>query len=326
MQSDQGEKRIDAEATQKPGPPQIQADWIWADGGFVRWEDATIHIMSHVAHYGSSVFEGIRAYDTPRGPAFFRLEDHMLRLRASARIHRMAVEWSAEQLCDASADLVRRNELQACYLRPLVFRGVGAMGLDPTPCPTHVWMMAWDWAAYLGADAAERGIDAGVSSWQRPAPNTHPTMAKAGGNYVNASLMKMEAKRNGFDEAIALSVDGTVSEGSGQNLFVVRGSVVHTPAVDGSFLQGITRDSVLTLARDLGFTVREGRVPREALYVADEVFFAGTATEVVPVRSVDGQPVGDGGPGPVTRAIRDRFGSLLRGLSDDPHGWLTYVD
>ncbi len=326
MQSDQGEKRIDSEATQKPGPPQIQADWIWADGGFVRWEDATIHIMSHVAHYGSSVFEGIRAYDTPRGPAFFRLEDHMLRLRASARIHRMAVEWSAEQLCDASADLVRRNELQACYLRPLVFRGVGAMGLDPTPCPTHVWMMAWDWAAYLGADAAERGIDAGVSSWQRPAPNTHPTMAKAGGNYVNASLMKMEAKRNGFDEAIALSVDGTVSEGSGQNLFVVRGSVVHTPAVDGSFLQGITRDSVLTLARDLGFTVREGRVPREALYVADEVFFAGTATEVVPVRSVDGQPVGDGGPGPVTRAIRDRFGSLLRGLSDDPHGWLTYVD
>jgi branched-chain amino acid aminotransferase len=326
VQSDPGKKRADAESAQKAGPPQIRADWIWADGEFVRWEDATIHIMSHVAHYGSSVFEGVRAYGTPRGPAFFRLEDHMRRLLASARIHRMEVAWTVDQLCDASADLVRRNQLSACYLRPLVFRGVGAMGLDPTSCPTQVWMMAWDWAAYLGADAAEQGIDAGVSSWQRPAPNTHPTMAKAGGNYVNASLMKMEAKRNGFDEAIALSVDGTVSEGSGQNLFVVRGSVVHTPAVDGSFLQGITRDSILTLARDLGFTVREGRIPREALYVADEVFFAGTATEVVPVRSVDGQPIGHGGPGPVTCAIRDRFGSLLRGLSDDPHGWLTHVD
>ena len=326
MRAGRGEKQVEAEPIQKAGKPEIRADWIWVDGAFVRWEDATIHIMSHVAHYGSSVFEGIRAYDTPRGPAFFRLDDHMRRLRASARIHRMDVDWTLDQLADESAELIRRNGLTSCYLRPLVFRGVGPMGLDPTGCPTHVYMMAWDWEAYLGAGAAERGIDAGVSSWQRPAPNTHPTMAKAGGNYVNASLMKMEARRNGFDEAIALSVDGTVSEGSGQNLFVVQGSVVHTPSVDGSFLHGITRDSILTLARDLGFTVREGRIPREALYVADEVFFAGTATEVVPVRSVDGEPVGDGEPGSVTCAIRDRFGSLLRGLSDDRHGWLTYVD
>lgn len=325
MKSDPGEKLDLEEPTPASAPPQIRADWIWADGALVKWEDATIHVMSHVVHYGSSVFEGIRAYDTPRGPAYFRLEDHMHRLHASARIHRMGVRWSVEQLCEASAELVSRNGLRSCYLRPVVFRGVGAMGLDPTRCPTHVYMMAWDWEAYLGASSATVGIDAGVSSWQRPAPNTHPTMAKAGGNYVNASLMKMEARRNGFDEAIALSVDGTVSEGSGQNLFVVHGSVVHTPSIDGSFLQGITRDSILTLARELGFSVSEGRIPREALYVADEVFFAGTATEVVPVRSVDGDPVGDGTPGPVTCAIRDRFASLLRGMSDDPHGWLTYV-
>lgn len=325
MQGDPGEQGSVLAAATTAAAPQIRADWIWTDGRFVKWEEATIHVMSHVVHYGSSVFEGIRAYDTPRGPAFFRLEDHMRRLHASARIHRMEMRWSIDELCEASAELVRRNGLGSCYLRPLVFRGVGAMGLDPTRCPTRVHLIAWDWEAYLGADSAERGIDAGVSSWQRPAPNTHPTMAKAGGNYVNASLMKMEAKRNGFDEAIALSVDGTVSEGSGQNLFVVSGSVVHTPAIDGSFLQGITRDSILTLARELGYSVREGRIPREALYVADEVFFAGTATEVVPVRSVDGQPVGDGTPGPVTCALRDRFAALLRGRSGDPHGWLTHV-
>lgn len=306
--------------------PGIRADWIWADGDYLRWEDATIHVMSHVAHYGSSVFEGIRAYETPRGPAFFRLREHLDRLIASARIHRMEVPWSVEELGETSLEVVRRNRLSECYLRPLIFRGVGAMGLDPTACPTHVYLMAWAWGAYLGDEAAQRGIDAAVSSWQRPAPNTHPTMAKAGGNYINASLMKMEAKANGFDEAIALSIDGTVSEGSGQNLFLVHEGVVLTPAIDGSFLQGITRDSILTLAQDLGFEVRQGRIPREALYVADEVFFAGTATEVVPVRTVDRVSVGTGEPGPVTRAIRDAFGALLRGRADDSHGWLTYVD
>ncbi len=317
-----------ADTSSKPDhdAPGIRADWIWADGDFIGWDDATIHVMSHVAHYGSSVFEGVRAYETPQGPAYFRLREHLERLIASARIHRMELGWSLEELTEASCELVRRNALSECYLRPLVFRGVGAMGLDPTACPVHVFLMAWGWGAYLGDQAARLGIDAAVSSWQRPAPNTHPTMAKAGGNYINASLMKMEAKANGFDEAIALSVDGTVSEGSGQNLFVVHGDVVHTPAIDGSFLQGITRDSILTLARDLGYDVREGRIPREALYVADEVFFAGTATEVVPVRSIDRVAVGTGEPGPVTCVIRDHFATLLRGRSDDTRGWLTYVD
>lgn len=298
-------------------------EWVWADGEMVRWQDATVHVMAHALHYGSSVFEGIRSYPTPRGAMFFRLRDHLERLRYSAAIHRMELAWSLEELEAASRELMTRNGLDDCYYRPLVFRGVGAAGLDPGKSPVRVFLITWPWGTYLGPEALERGVDCGVSSWARPAPNTHPTMAKAGGNYINGSLMKMEAKANGFDEAIALTVNGTVSEGSGQNIFVVKGGVLHTPAVDGTFLQGITRDSILTLARDMGIEVREGRIPREALYVADEVFLAGTASEVVPVRSVDRLQVGSGKRGPVTERLQERYMTLVRGESPDPYGWVT---
>lgn len=298
-----------------------RTEWIWKNGDFVRWEDASLHVMSHVVHYGSSVFEGIRSYETPAGPTFFRLGDHLRRFVASARVHRMPLAHTMEDLVTASRELVARNGLESCYLRPVAFRGLGAAGIDPSRSPVEVFLVCWAWDAYLGAKSLEEGVDCGVSSWLRPAPNTHPTMAKAGGNYLNASLMKMEARSNGFDEAIALSVDGTLSEGSGQNLFLVRDGEIHTPAVDGSFLQGVTRDSVIRLARDMGVTVHEERIPREALYVADEVFLTGTATEVVPVRSVDGITVGPGRRGPVTGRLQERFMALVRGRVPDPYGW-----
>ena len=300
-------------------------EWVWRDGELVRWDDATLHVMSHVVHYGSSIFEGIRSYSTPWGPAFFRLRDHMRRFEASARVHRMPLGYSLDELEGASRELLARNDLAACYLRPVAVRGLGAAGLDPSRSPVQVFLVSWPWDAYLGAESLEQGVACCVSSWLRPAPNTHPTMAKAGGNYLNASLMKMEALSNGFDEAIALSVDGTVSEGSGQNLFLVQDGVVHTPAVDGTFLQGVTRDSVVTLARDMGLEVREGRVPREALYVADEVFLTGTATEVVPVRSVDRIEVGQGRRGPVTAALQERFTAVVRGEHPDAWGWLSHA-
>lgn len=303
-----------------------RAEWVWGDGEFQRWDDAQIHIMSHVVHYGSSVFEGIRSYETPEGAAIFRLQDHLRRFVASARIHRMELDWDVPALEQACRELISRNGQTACYLRPVAFRGLGAAGLDPSGSPVRVFLVSWPWASYLGKDSLEQGVACGVSSWMRPAPNTHPAMAKAGGNYINASLMKMEALANGFDEAIALSVDGTLSEGSGQNLFLVQNGALHTPAADGTFLQGITRDSVVTLARDMGITVHEGRLPREALYIADEVFLTGTASEVVPVRSVDRLTVGSGRRGPVTEAIQERFMGIARGLVEDSHRWLTPVD
>lgn len=299
-------------------------EWIWMDGEVVRWQDATLHVMSHVVHYGSSVFEGMRSYGTKQGPRFFRYADHMRRLRDSAAIHRMTYPWSDDQLADATRDLIAKNGLEkGAYIRPIVLRGIGAAGVDPMGSPVRVFIVVWEWGAYLGSDALEQGVAAGVSSWSRPAPNTHPTMAKAGGNYLNSSLMKMESKHNGFDEAIALSVDGLVSEGSGQNLFLVKGGELYTPAIDGTFLQGITRDSVIRLAEDLGIRVHETRIPRESLYVADEIFFVGTASEVTPVRSVDHWQIGNGRRGPITTRIQERFLAVVRGEHPDRHGWLT---
>lgn len=303
--------------------PFPATEWIWADGKLVRWEEATVHVMSHVVHYGSSVFEGIRSYATPRGAMFFRFQDHVRRLRDSASIHRMALTWSDEQIEQGTQELLAINKMEAAYVRPVALRGLGAAGIDPSSSPVRLFIACWSWGAYLGDEGCEKGVDAGVSSWFRPAPNTHPTMAKAGGNYVNGSLMKMEAKGNGYDEAIALSTDGLVSEGSGQNIFLVKNGELHTPAVDGTFLQGITRDSVIRLAHDMGIPVHEGRVPREALYVADEVFFVGTASEVVPVRSVDRRTIGEGRRGPVTARLQDAFLAIVRGEAPDRHGWLT---
>ncbi len=298
-------------------------EWIWADGEIVRWQDATLHVMSHVVHYGSSVFEGMRSYGTDKGPMFFRYAEHMKRLRESAAIHRMTYPYTDDQLADAMRELIARNGLtKGAYIRPIVLRGIGAAGVDPMGSPVRVFVVVWEWGTYLGPEALEKGVAAGVSSWFRPAPNTHPTMAKAGGNYINSSLMKVEAKQNGFDEAIALSVDGLVSEGSGQNIFLVKNGDLLTPSVDGTFLQGITRDSVMKIAEDLGIPVRETRVPRESLYVADEIFFVGTASEVTPVRSVDHWPIGSGARGPITARIQERYMAIVRGEHPDRRGWL----
>ncbi len=305
--------------------PFPRTDWIWRDGSFIPWEDASLHVMAHVIHYGSSVFEGIRCYDTPTGPAAFRLRDHMRRLLDSARIYRMDPGHSVGALEAASLELVARNGLRACYLRPLIVRGVGAAGLDPASSPVHTYLICWPWGAYLGAGALEEGVDVCVSSWRRPTPGTFPTQSKAGGHYLNAQLMKMEAVAGGFSEAIALTTGGLVSEGSGQNLFLVRDGTLLTPQVDGSMLAGITRDSVLTLARDAGIPIRHENVPRETLHSVDELFFTGTAAEVTPIRSVDRIPVGDGRPGPMTRALQDALLGVASGRRPDPHGWLTPV-
>ncbi len=302
-----------------------RTDWIWRDGEFIRWDDARIHVMSHVVHYGSSIFEGIRSYATERGPAVLRLQDHMKRFGHSARIYRMDLGFSREELEAACLELIRRNEVEACYLRPLAFRGVGAAGVDPRASPVHTFLICWPWGAYLGSEALEQGVDVCVSSWSRPAPNTNPTLAKAGGHYVNGQLMKMEAGVNGYSEAIGLSPNGLVSEGSGQNLFLVRNGALITPRVDGSMLSGITRDCIMTLARDEGIPVLEEMVPREALYTSDELFFSGTAAEVTPIRSVDRVQVGEGRPGPVTRTLQRAILDVAHGRRPDRHGWLTYA-
>lgn len=303
----------------------IKTKWVWRNGEFVPWEEAALHVMSNVVYFGSCILEGLRCYTTPEGPAIFRLHDHLRRLHDSCRIYRMEPEYSVGELADACRALVARNALEDCYLRPLAFRGYGAPGLDPRASPVEVFIITWAWGAYLGEGALEHGVDVCVSSWQRPAPNTFPMIAKAGGNYLNAQLMKMEAVTNGYAEAIAVGPQGLVSEGSGQNLFLVRDGTLVTPAVDGTLFPGITRASLLTLAGDLGIPAREDRVPRESLYLADEIFLCGTATEVTPVRSVDRMPVGDGSVGPVTRLLQRRFMEVVRGGVEDVHGWLTLV-
>lgn len=302
-----------------------KTDWIWKNGELVQWDDAQIHITSHVVHYGSSIFEGIRYYDTPDGPAVFRLTDHMKRFIGSAKIYRMDLGFDLQTLVDACLQVVSRNSISEGYLRPVALRGVGPMGLNPTGCPVETYILTWPWGQYLGADALARGVDACVSSWHRPAPNTHPSLSKAGGNYLNSQLMKMEAVANGYTEAIALGVDGTVSEGSGQNLFLVQDGTLVTPPLDGTMLHGITRDTVIKLAEGLGISVRQEILPREALYLADELFFVGTAAEVSPITSVDRIPVDDGSVGPVSRALQDEYLGIARGTKPDVHGWLEHA-
>jgi branched-chain amino acid aminotransferase len=300
-------------------------DWIWRDGEFVRWDDANVHVLSHSMQYGSAAFEGIRCYSTPRGPAIFRLEAHLQRLLVSTRIYRMDVTYSMEELIAACCQLVERNGLEECYLRPMVLRGYGASSMVPFDSPVHVYLPCWPWGAYLGEGALENGVDACIASWQRVAPNTIPAIAKVAGNYLSGQLIKMEALANGFAEAIALGTDGLVSEGSGQNTFIVAKGSVITPPVNGTLLAGITRESILAIAADLGLPVREQPIPREMLYAADEVFVTGTASEVTPGRSVDRIKVGSGRRGPVTEQIQRRFLDVVHGRVADRHGWLTHV-
>ena len=298
---------------------------IWMNGSLVEWADAKIHIASHVVHYGSGVFEGARCYETPRGSACFRLEAHMRRLFDSARIYRMEPQIGQAALTEAVFETIRANQFKACYIRPLVYRGYHTLGVNPLPCPVDSAILLWEWGAYLGADALEQGVDVRVASWARSAPNTFPTLAKSTANYANSGLIKMEAMADGYSEGIALDTFGHISEGSGQNLFIVRDGTIFTPPLTAAILPGITRDTVLTLARELGFPVREELLPRELLYIADEAFFVGTAAEITPIRSVDKMAVGNGRRGPITEAIQRAFFDIINGESPDRHGWLTYV-
>jgi branched-chain amino acid aminotransferase len=298
---------------------------IWMNGSLVEWADAKIHIGSHVIHYGSAVFEGARCYQTPKGPACFRLDTHMRRLMDSAKIYRMDPAYTQAQLETAVVDTIRANQMQACYIRPLVYRGYNALGVNPFPCPIDVAIMLWEWGTYLGDNALENGVDVKVSSWKRMAPDTFPSLAKTSANYANAALIKMEAIVDGYAEGIALDTYGYVSEGSGQNLFVVRNGILYTPPMSASILPGITRDSVITIAKSLGYRVQEEMIPREMLYIADELFFVGTAVEITPVRSVDRIVVGPGKRGPVTSAIQKAFFGIINGELPDTYNWLTYV-
>jgi branched-chain amino acid aminotransferase len=305
--------------------PIVAGKHIWFNGKLVPWEEATVHVLAHVIHYGSSVFEGMRCYKTRSGPAIFRLDDHLRRLLGSARIYRMPIPYTQEQLVEACEDAVASNDFEACYLRPVAYRGYGEMGVNPLKNPVEVAVAAWEWGSYLGAKAMEEGVDVQVSSWTRIAPNTLPALAKTSANYANSQLIKMEALSNGFAEGIALDTQGYVSEGSGENLFLVRDGRLLTPRVGDSILPGITRISILQLARDLGIEHTEGRVPREALYLCDEAFFAGTAAEVTPIRSIDRIPVGPGRPGEVTRKLEAAFRAIVTGDDPDRHGWLHAV-
>lgn len=297
-------------------------EFIWQNGVIKPWAEATVHVMAHALHYGSSVFEGIRCYDTHKGPAIFRLTDHNKRLFASARIYDIPVPYTLEEINQACRDVVRANKLEkAAYLRPIVFRGLGGFGLS-AECPSEVTVASWNMGRYLGADVLENGIDACVSSWQRFAPNTIPAGAKAGGNYLSGQLIAREARRLGFGEGIALASTGLLSEGAGENLFLVMNGQLHTTPVSAALLNGITRNSIIQLAKDAGIEVIERDLPREYLYLCDELFMCGTAAEITPIRSVDGKPVGTGKPGPVTAKIQELFFGLFSGKTPDKYGWL----
>ena len=302
-----------------------ETPFIWKDGAFIAWNDAQVHVLAHSVQFGSAVFEGIRCYATPRGPAIFRLREHLRRMLNSCKIYRMPVPYGVDALVEASRELIRRNAIDACYLRPMVLRGYGAAGMVPFDSPIEVYLPCWPWGAYLGADALEKGVDACVASWHRVAPNTIPAIAKIAGNYLGGQLIKMEALANGYEEAIALGPDGMVSEGSGQNLFAVEGGVLYTPPIDGTMLPGITRSTVIALAEEMGLRLVVQPMAREVLYTCDELFVCGTASEITPVKSVDRLPVGDGTVGPVTRKLQTRFLDIVNGRADDTRGWLTYV-
>lgn len=304
------------------------AKLIWMNGRMIPWQEASVHVMAHALHYGSSVFEGIRVYKTPDGPKVFRLTDHMQRLFDSAAIYRMPIPYPRDELIDVCKQVIVANDLNnGAYIRPIALRGYGDVGLAPKPDhPVDVAIAAWEWGAYLGADGLEQGVDVCISSWQRVAPNTVPALAKAGGNYLSSQLISTEAKRLGFAEGIALSTDGTVSEGAGENLFVIKNGRIITPPSTASILTGITRDSVIKLAAQHGMTVVEQSIPREALYLADELFFTGTAAEITPIRSVDNITIGAGHRGPVTTKLQDAFFGLFSGNTEDKYGWLEPVN
>jgi branched-chain amino acid aminotransferase len=306
-------------------PEERPGQFIWKNGDFIQWKDASIHLMSHVVHYGSSVFEGIRVYKTNKGPAVFRLTPHMKRLLNSAKIYRMQPDYAVDTLIEASKETVRRNKFEECYIRPIVFRGLGQFGVNPFNSPIETYIATWFWGKYLGPEALEQGIDVCVSSWTRIAPNTLPAMAKAGANYMNSQLIKMEAIKNGFVEGIALDQAGFVSEGSGENIFFVMDGKVLTPPLGDSVLPGITRDSVIELCKEKGLEVIEKRIPREMIYIADEIFFTGSAAEITPIRSVDHITVGEGHRGPVTTMLQERFFGILDGSGEDNYGWLEFV-
>ncbi len=305
--------------------PLPKSAYIWFNGEFVPWDEAKIHVLSHVLHYGSSVFEGIRAYQTPQGPAILGLGPHVDRLFNSCKIVEMPLPYSQEEIEGAILETVKRNGHQACYIRPLAFRGYETLGVNPTDCPVEVIVATWEWGAYLGAEAVEQGVDVGISSWRRMAPDTHPAMAKTGGNYVNSQMVIMEARRHGYVEGIVLDVYGYVSEGSGENIFVILNDRIYTPPLSNSVLAGITRGFAITLAEEKGYKVIEQPITREMLYIADEIFFTGTAAEITPVRSVDHRPIGSGSRGPITKNIQDEFFALVNGEVEDRHGWLTPV-
>jgi len=304
--------------------PIKKVDKIWMDGNLVDWDDAKIHVLSHVIHYGSSWFEGIRCYDTRRGPAIFRLDAHLRRLYDSTKIYRTTIPYTLAQLEEAIKETIRANKMKACYIRPVVYRGYGEVGVNPLKCPVNVMIAVWEWGSYLGHGALEDGIDVCVSSWNRSAPNTIPSMAKSGGNYLNSQLIKMEAILEGYSEGIALDAFGNISEGSGENVFLVKDNTLYTPPLTAAILPGITRMSVIKVAGDLGYPVMETDIPREMLFVADEVFFTGTAAEVTPIRSVDKIVVGDGKPGPVTRGLQKAFFDIAQN-ANDKYGWLNFV-
>jgi branched-chain amino acid aminotransferase len=308
--------------------PKIVQD-VWHNGEFIKWDDARVHVMSHVLHYGSSVFEGIRTYSTKRGPAIFRLREHMQRLLNSAKIYRMDTELTLDQLNEAAIELVNRSGLGQCYIRPIIFRSLDeehpAFGVNPFPNPLDCYIGAWDWGKYLGDEALEQGVDVCVSTWNRLTPNSMPAMAKSGANYMNSQLIKMEALLNGYAEGIALDDRGFVSEGSGENIFVVHGGKVITPPLSSSILPGITRDSVIQICRELDIPVVETGIQRAALYVSDELFFSGTAAEITPIRSVDKIQIGTGRCGEITKRIQETFFQITSGEREAPGQWLTYA-
>jgi branched-chain amino acid aminotransferase len=298
---------------------------VWMNGRLIPWKEATIHVASHVVHYGSSLFEGFRVYDTPKGTALFRLEDHMKRLYNSCKIYRMDIPYTRDEFNRAVLETVRANGFKACYVRPIVYRGYKTLGVDPFPNPVDCSILVWEWGNYLGDEALESGVDVKVSTWWRMAPNTLPALAKAGANYMNSQLIKMEAILDGYTEGIALNVRGHVSEGSGENIFLVLDGKVHTPSLSASVLPGITRDSVIVIIRDLGIELIEETIPREMLYTADEVFFTGSAAEITPIRSIDRIIVGSGRRGPVTEKLQEEFFAVVDGSREDKYRWLTYL-
>ena len=306
-------------------PEMPKSDKIWMNGEWAAWDEANIHVLSHVVHYGSSVFEGIRCYATQKGPAVFRLDDHVRRLYDSAKIYRMDIPYTREQFSAAVLETIRQNNLEACYIRPIVYRGYGSLGVDPLTCPVDCVIAVWEWGEYLGEEALAKGVSVCTSSWNRMGPNSFPFLAKAGGNYLNSQLVRLEANANGYDEGIVLGPDGLVSEGSGENIFAIRDGRIHTPSSSHSILPGITRHTAMTLAGDLGFEVEERGIPREFLYIADEVFFTGTAAEISPIRAIDKVAIGSGERGAITKKLQELFFKVVNAEVDDCHQWLTFV-